>query len=309
MRLLKINVIIVTFNGMKWIDECLKSILDSSIPVSIIIVDNCSTDGTADYINMNFPEVILLKQNLNMGFGKANNIGISFALNQKTDFVFLLNQDAFVAKNTIQILADLLEQNPEYGILSPIHTNRNEKELDESFLYYIKNSFSPEFISDFVLNNSKKSIYNLPMINAAAWMLPKSTLELIGGFDPMFFLYGEDDNYCQRILYHKLLVGITPLTIIRHDSANNNTKSIIIGSEKYYDKFLNNIKVVYGNVNSDKYKELKKLKYFFFKQSLFSFIKLDFENFKIYWKKRSLLGILNLEKSVVLNRKKGRTHL
>jgi GT2 family glycosyltransferase len=91
----RIYTIIVTYNGMKWIEECLNSILNSSIPVFIIVVDNYSTDGTIKFIKENFSKIILLQQNENLGFGKANNIGISYALKHNADFVFFIKSRCF----------------------------------------------------------------------------------------------------------------------------------------------------------------------------------------------------------------------
>jgi GT2 family glycosyltransferase len=306
---MKVFAIIVTYNGMKWIQECLKSVSYSSIPIKIIVIDNCSTDGTVNFIKSNFKEIILLEQNGNLGFGKANNIGISFALKESSDYVFLLNQDAFVMADTIEKLIATAQQNQEYGIISPIHTNASGTVLDQSFLYYTRNSGGSGFLSDFVLNRIKKDIYSLPMINAAAWLIPKTTLEVVGGFDPMFFLYGEDDNYCQRVLYHQLQIGIVPEVFIRHDSDNNYVKPIKKGSKKYYDKFLNSVKVRYGNVNNDYYKDLGKLTLYLRNQSLLSLLKFDLENYTINRTKMKLVSDLNLKRNVLFNRKKGRNNL
>lgn len=306
---MKVFVVIVTYNGENWIKACLESILNSTMPISVIVVDNNSSDKTVQIIKNDFKSVNLLEQKENLGFGKGNNLGLAYALKNEVDYVFLLNQDAFVANDTIEIMVNLAQLNPEYGILSPIHLNGNGDNLDESFLYYINNNYCKNFISDFVLNNPKQSIYNLPMINAAAWLLPRNTLETVGGFDPMFFLYGEDYNYCQRVKFHKLKIGVTPLTKIRHDSNNYNTIEFKIGSKGFYDKFLNRIKIEYGNVNSDKFKDISKLIFYLRKQSILSLLKFDIENFKINQIKLKLVENLNLEEKVQSNRKKGRNYL
>jgi GT2 family glycosyltransferase len=301
----KVSVIIVTYNGMQWIQECIDSLLLSTLKVSIIIVDNCSSDHTVSFINEHYKdEVCLLEMKENLGFGRGNNVGLKQALKEDSDYVFLLNQDAFVENNTIEKLVELANANPEYGIISPIHTNGDGTMLEKSFLYYISNTFGSSFISDFVLNKQKKPIYNLPMVNAAAWLLPKSTIESVGGFDPLFFLYGEDDNYCQRVIYNKLKIGIASNAYIRHDSENNNSKEVAVGSEKYYNLFLNRIKVTYGNINYDKYKNIGKLRFYFFKRTIISLMNLNFHEFKLNLTKWKLLRNLDIKTSVLLNRKK-----
>lgn len=306
---MKVFVVIVSYNGEKWIKNCLFSISKSSFPVEVIVVDNNSFDNTISIISEEFKNITLLKQNKNLGFGSANNIGISYALKQNSDYVFLLNQDTIIEKDTVKQLVKLALNFPDYGIISPTHLNGDGTALDKSFLYYINAKYCENYISDFVLNREKQSIYDLPIINAAAWLLPKKTLDIVGGFDPMFFLYGEDDNYCQRVLFNNLKIGITPLARILHDSENNNSKEFKRGSKQYYDKFLNRIKVVYSNVNTDKYKEISKLIFYLKKQSIMHLLKFDIKNYKINKTKIKLVRNLNLEEKVLFNRKKGRNYL
>ena len=84
----KVFVVIVTYNGVQWIRKCLQSCQD----YPVVVVDNQSTDATVEIIQNEFPKVHLIEESKNHGFGQANNIGISYALNKGADYVFLLNQ-------------------------------------------------------------------------------------------------------------------------------------------------------------------------------------------------------------------------
>jgi GT2 family glycosyltransferase len=306
---MKVYVIIVSYNGMKWIDQCLSSLLKSNIDIQIIVVDNASTDRTPAFIKENYKTVVLLEQSKNIGFGKANNIGLKMALEGKCDFSFLLNQDAFVAPETIEILIKASEKNPEFGIISPIHLNGAGTYLDTSFLYYIKNGGNSDFLNDSILNKDKQDLYDYRMINAAAWLLPVGTLKTVGGFSPIFFLYGEDDNYCQRVYYHGLKIGISPSTMIRHDSENNIHAEIVKGSKRYYDIFLNRIKIKYANVNTNDYKQLNMLKNYQLKKAVKSLLKGNVEDFQINMKKRRLIKDLDFTLDIVEGRKKKANYL
>ncbi|MCD0471087.1 glycosyltransferase family 2 protein [Flavobacterium sp. JAS] len=306
---MKISVVIVTFNGMKWIENCINSILESIVLPEIIVVDNCSTDSTYSFLRDNYSKKIkLIEADENLGFGRANNLGISLALELNSDFVFLLNQDTVIEKNTIEKLLEVSGNNPDFGVISPIHSDGKGSLLDMSFLYYI-NRKGKDLISDSILNKVMKEIYEVEMINAAAWFLPKKTLEIVGGFDPMFFLYGEDDNYCQRVLYHNLKIGVTPKTVIKHDSDNNNTVDFVKGSEKYYNKFLNRIRVKYANIQSEDYKEISKIKNYFFKESIISLLKFNFTDYLINKTKYKLIDKKSIELSVLQNRELGKNYL
>jgi GT2 family glycosyltransferase len=216
---MKLYVIIVTYNGIQWIEKCLLSVINSSIKLNIIIVDNNSNDETISLIQKKYPEVLLFPQKKNLGFGKANNLGISYALKNNCDYVFLLNQDAYLEKNTIEKLISVHKNNLDYGILSPIHLNGDGSKLDRNFSFNLTYDNNNYFYFDAIVNKLK-IIYPIPFVNAAAWLLPKETLKKVGGFDPLFFHYGEDDNYCQRVLFHNFKIGVVSKSYVMHDREN-----------------------------------------------------------------------------------------
>jgi GT2 family glycosyltransferase len=236
---------------MKWLQECLESVFNSSIPVTVIIVDNNSTDNSVAYIKENYNKIVLFEQKTNLGFGKANNIGMAYALNQNADFVFLLNQDAFVESNTIEKLIEVSCQNPQFAIVSPIQLDYSGNFLETYFYNFMNNCATKSFYSDFVLSKTIREIYEVPFIQAASWLLPIDTLKKIGGFDPVFFHYGEDDNYCQRVLYHKMKIGVASGIFIRHDSNVRENSAIALFSEAYFKNYEKQLYVKYGNLNTD----------------------------------------------------------
>lgn len=213
---LKIYSIVVTYNAMKWIDKCLESLRSSSVKIYPVIIDNNSKDETVTYIKHHYPEVYLIQNNNNKGFGQANNQGIEYAYKQGATHFFLLNQDAFVQENTIERLINIQDKY-NLDLVSPIHLNGNGDLLDYNYFsqtVLIENNI--EYISDLILNRTKP-YYTVFKINAAAWMLSRKTIEKIGGFDPIYFHYGEDGNYCQRIKYHNGEIAFVPGTYIHHD--------------------------------------------------------------------------------------------
>jgi len=133
---MKVLVIIVSYNFESWIERCLGSLRLSRYPVDTVVIDNGSKDRTIQRIKKDFPEVRLLPQTENLGFGKANNIGMKIALKEGYDFVFLLNQDAWIDSNTIGKLVELSQSHPQYGILSPVHLTGKGDKPDPGFGYY-----------------------------------------------------------------------------------------------------------------------------------------------------------------------------
>lgn len=213
----KIFVIVVTYKGQQWYDRCFASLRESKMPVQTIVVDN-GDDGTVDYLREHFPEIIILPNKENLGFGKANNLGMRYALDHECDYVFLLNQDAWIMPDTMEQLVAAADKYPDYGIVAPVQCNKAmDKVLNGviDFLAYPEHT-SYELFSDLIIGNVK-DIYSVKEVNAAAWLLPRKTLETIGGFDPIFLHYGEDWNYLSRVLYHGLKVGLMPKVHVVHD--------------------------------------------------------------------------------------------
>lgn len=274
----QIFVIIVTYKGHKWYERCFSSLRKSSIPVQTIVIDNASNDGTVEYIGENFPEIHLIESNDNLGFGKANNVGMRYALDHGCDYVFLLNQDAWVENDTFENLINIHKRNPEYGILGPIQVNAERNKVLDGVIQFLINpdNCNKQMFSDFILD-TKKEVYSVAEINAAAWLLPRKTLEIIGGFDPLFLHYGEDWNYLSRVLYHNLKVGLTPYVRVVHDCVDRVEQKK--GYSATFDKWLlqRTCDITYPNDNH------KKMMSQYLKKALFKLITLKFSSFKKYF--------------------------
>ena len=254
---MSVYIIIVTYNAMKWAEKCFSSLRKSSVHVQVIVIDNCSEDGTQDYIKNNFPEVNFIQNQENLGFGKANNIGIEIAYKKGADFFYLMNQDAWIYENSIQKLLDVYETHPqktEIGILSPMHLDGSEKKLDIFLDKYISQNFETRMISDFYLN-STKPYYEINFINAAHWFIPKDTIEKVGGFNPYFFHYGEDNEYVNRLHFHQKKILLCTNSKVVHNGKQELGK---VDYQKFKNNFLE-IKILNPGYKNGLQKELKSL--------------------------------------------------
>ncbi|MBN2766692.1 MAG: glycosyltransferase family 2 protein [Paludibacteraceae bacterium] len=257
----KVYTIVVTYNASKWVDKCFSSLISSKQPTEIIVIDNNSNDNTAQKIKDRFPHVEIIEAGENLGFAKANNIGIKLALEKGTDFVFLLNQDAWIEPDTIENLIQSFKGKNNVGIVSPIHLNGSGNALDINFSFCMPSDFT----SDGYLKKLKPE-YTSKMVNAAAWLVSAECLRKIGGFDTLLFThYGEDDNYCQRLEYHGYKLIVNTEAKIHHDRENRGDES------KYRDTIWksNNAdlmeKVNLGNINLnvdiDRLIKIQRIKY------------------------------------------------
>ena len=203
----KVLVIVVTYNGMKWVDRCFGSLRASEVPVDVIAVDNGSTDGTQQHLRDEYPEVKLVETGKNLGFGRANNIGFRHALQNGYDFVYLLNEDAWVMPDTLGKLIDSFP-NSRYGILSPMQMSASMEEMDPRFKKHCGDAVAKD-----------GGIVDVRFVMAAHWMISAECLRAVGGFSPTFKHYGEDENYIHRARYHGFKVGVVKDSFAVHDRA------------------------------------------------------------------------------------------
>ena len=163
---------------------------------------------------------------------------MQYALDHDYAYIYLLNQDAWIFPDTIQILIDCHKRNPQYGILSPFQMEANMQHLDSNFNVHIC-SQCKDFIDDAYLN-ALQDVYSVPMAMAAHWLISKECLYKVGVFSPTFPHYGEDNNYANRILYHKFLMGIVPKAKAIHDRENR----VKTKAQKAYLDYIGNLIIV-----------------------------------------------------------------
>ena len=209
----KVLVIVVTYNGMRWLERCLGSVYAQA---DLYVWDNDSTDGSADYVAANFPKARLVRSAENLGFSKANNLGMQYALDKGYDYVYLLNQDAWLEEGALEKLVAFAESHPDYAVLSPLQMTDGYVSLDKNFSRYYR----------------KK---NIRFIMAAHWLVPVGVLRKVGLFDEELFpLYGQDDDWCNRARYHGLKIGVVQEARGVHDRAQRAEAKEKIIHRNYY---------------------------------------------------------------------------
>jgi len=207
----KMSYIIVTYNGENHIKRCIDDIRNFDKEGFVLLIDNASSDNTIKEAKKSQPsKIIELSENL--GFGKANNIGLKYLYNKGFDHYFLVNQDLYFTSGNYKNFIGIVEKclNRDYAIISPLHLAPDTKDFDFKFKSYISAKNTPSLLSD-LENDNFKEIYESKVVNAAAWILSRKTIEKIGYFDPFFDHYGEDTDYIKRIKYWNLKIGISPL--------------------------------------------------------------------------------------------------
>lgn len=207
----KALVIVVTFNGLHWLERCLGSVYADA---DLYVFDNDSTDGSADFVAAHFPQAKLVRSAENLGFSKPNNLGFDYALKHGYDYVYLLNQDAWIEPTTLGTLIAVSEAHPEYAVLSPMQMTDGFEELDRQFGKLLTMGVALRFT-----HRRATSPTAVRRVMAAHWLIPRKSLETIGLFSDLFPIYGNDDNWCDRARFHGFKIGIIHEARAVHDRA------------------------------------------------------------------------------------------
>ncbi|MDX1949632.1 MAG: glycosyltransferase family 2 protein [Rickettsiales bacterium] len=199
-----LTIISVTYNSKEIISQFLKDIYQK---FEIIIVDNASKDGTADFVRDNFPEVKIIKSEKNLGYGRGANLGLQ---SLSTDYAFLLNPDIISDEAAIINLLEVAKNTKNLGVLAPA-TDENE---------YIK---SENFIAE-----------KTNWVVGATMLFKMENLKKIGFFDENIFLYYEETDLCKRIEKAGFEILICKNILLKHLVGKSSTPNPKIEYLKYW---------------------------------------------------------------------------
>lgn len=195
-------IVIPTWNRHDDLLACLHSLRKITYrPVEILVVDNASEDESAASVHNLFPEVNILQLAENLGAPKASNIGFEHALAQGADYVLRLDSDTIVSPGFLEPLVEKAEEDPTIGVVSPKIYYYDPPDL----IWYAGVDAHPwHFGSVNDLNNTRDSKVShqsrvVDYVWGAAMLISREVLEKTKGFDPDFFIYYEEIDFCLRV--------------------------------------------------------------------------------------------------------------
>jgi len=224
-----VSIIIVSFNGLNLLKECLASVYKQSYPqdkYEIIVVDNNSTDGSVNYIKTNYPSVIVIQNSENGGFARPNNKAAAIA---KGEYLALLNNDMYAKENWLEELV-ASQQRTGAACVGGAILNRDGSKIDffDGTIdcigngYFLGDSYSPRRAKlSTILDNyhHEKDVF---YASGSAMLIDKAVFLSIGGFDEDIYIYHEDDDLCWRLwlLGHRVVTSPFAITFHRHGTTS-----------------------------------------------------------------------------------------
>lgn len=197
-----ISIIIVSYNVRDYLLECLESMFTGSFQnFEVIVVDNASNDNSVSSVRQKYPQCKIIENARNVGFPSANNQAFRMAQGR---YIFMLNPDAFLYKNTLQSLFDFLEKNKDADLVAPQLLN-SDGTLQQSVWRFptLCSIFSEMFYLKFFLNKKnyndidKSKPFEADSFSGAAIMFRRPVIEKIGMLDENLF-WIEDVDFCYR---------------------------------------------------------------------------------------------------------------
>jgi len=260
-----ISIVIVNYRVKEYIANLLKSLENakSDFTLQTIIVDNNSKDDSVSYLKSRFPEVTYIENTENVGFGKANNQAFQIA---EGKYTLIINPDTLVSEETLQVMVNHMEQNPECGasgckILNPDGTFAPESKRSVPTLrtavskvlglnnLFPKSKIFGKYYLGWIGEDEAASV---PVLSGSFMFWRTDVLKKLGGFDERFFMYGEDIDLCYRIQETDFHIDYVPTTSIIHYKGESTRK----GDLKYVKIFNKALYQFFDKHHSSKYSYL-----------------------------------------------------
>jgi len=225
-----VSIIILTYNTRTLTLQCLQSLSETAwgdVTKEIIVVDNASNDATVDSINKLYSDVILVRNSKNLGFAKANNIGIRRA---KGRYILLLNSDTEVEKDSIPAMIAFMDSHPKAGVSTP-RVLLSDGTLDPACHRGFPNPWAAftymsglerlfpksRLFSQYHLGYKTMTLaHTIDVPSGAFFLVRRVVIDQVGMLDEDYFMYGEDIDWAYRIKEKGWEIWFNPTASILH---------------------------------------------------------------------------------------------
>jgi len=210
-----VSVVILTFNGMGYVKDCLSSVLDQTYPnIEVIVVDNASEDGSPELVEEQFPSVRLIRNSSNLGFAAGNNVGIRLA---HGDYIVLLNQDTRADSHWIEEVVKVAEQDKKIGMCASklLYTDEPKTINNTGILLFKDLSTVGRGINEVDVDQYGYQEEVFGAYGAAAFYRG-AMLKKVGLFDEDYFLIHEEDELAFRARFAGWRCIYVPTAVVYH---------------------------------------------------------------------------------------------
>jgi len=223
-----VSIIIVSFNTRDLLRQCLNSVIEeaSSLRSEIIVVENASTDGSAEMVEREFAEVQLIRSEVNLGFGNANNVALEQASGR---YFVLLNSDAFLAPGALALALRHMDAHPDCALGGALLVSRDGTWQPSARTFHsvlgdaiVLTGLSGKFPKSRLFGRFDRTWADANLATTVDWVpgafsiIRPDALRKVGRFDPAFFLYYEEVDLCLRLKRAGYKVWYWPDVVVTH---------------------------------------------------------------------------------------------
>ncbi|HQE92289.1 MAG TPA: glycosyltransferase family 2 protein [Anaerolineae bacterium] len=202
---MSLAIILLSWNTASLLADCLRSIPAGAagLDYTVIVVDNASTDGSADMVARDFPQVQLIRSSQNLGFARGNNLGIR-AADPAIPYLLLLNSDTIVQPASLTALVRFMEAHPDAGAVGPRLLRPDGTPQPYAFggdptpLYLLRRGLHQLFLHRYLHDWATDQIQTVDWVSGACMLVRRSAVEQIGMLDENMWMYFEDNDWCLR---------------------------------------------------------------------------------------------------------------
>ena len=199
-----LSIVIVSWNVRDLLKDCLGSLCNSidGLGFEVFVVDNASSDGSADMVRREFPDVGLIANSDNVGFGRANNLAVKMS---RSRHILFLNPDTLVPEGSIEEMVRFLDRHPSVGMVGPELTDGRGR------LLFNWSRLSFRGVAEFAVEGLAAALsragsvilfgqpYDVKWLTGACWLVRRDVINETGPFDENLFMYGEEPDFCHRV--------------------------------------------------------------------------------------------------------------
>ena len=215
-----VSIIVLNYNGRQDTMACLRSLEHLTYSrASTIMVDNASSDGTAEAVRLAYPNVTVIETGTNLGFTGGNNIAIKYALEHGADYVLLLNNDTIVAPDFLNVMVEVMEQDPTIGVTGPMiyyHNNPETIWTAGGNIDWKHGTTNMIGLNEMDVSQFGLSPTTVDFVSGCALLARRNVWEKIGMLDDKFFMYYEETEWCVRATRAGFKIALVPMAMIWH---------------------------------------------------------------------------------------------
>jgi len=207
-----VYVIVLNYNGRRWIEACLDALLKTDYEnLRVVVVDNASGDESVELVRSRYPQTQILVNDCNLGFSEGNNVGISKALANNADYIVLLNPDTKVEPGWLRELIAIGEAEAEVGILGAVQLDYDGVEFNS----WTRTAMS-QFLDELRRPDPARDWIPVEWVEGACFAVKRQVFDDIGLLDPIYFAFYEEIDFCRRAATFGYKIALVPRSRMRH---------------------------------------------------------------------------------------------